>query len=64
MPPYLDAMRTGAVLVPVSEFAEVDARVVVAGEGMLREIWRRLGLTFTEVDGQREFGIHVGEPLR
>ena len=64
MPPYLDAMRTGALLVPVGEFAEVDARVVVAGEGMLREIWRRLGLTFTEVDGQREFGIHVGEPLR
>jgi hypothetical protein len=64
MPPYLDAMRTGALLVPVGEFAEVDARVVAAGERMLKEIWRRLGLTFTEVDGQRQFEIHVGEPLR
>jgi hypothetical protein len=64
MPPYLEAVRTGPVLAPLSEYAAVDHQVVVAGEKMLREIWRRLGLTFTENIETREFGMHVTAPVR
>jgi len=64
MPPYIEAVRTGPMLAPLPEFAALDARVIRAGEGMLREIWRRLGLTFTEVPGSRNYEIHVAEPFR
>ena len=64
LPPYLEAVRKGPLLVPVAEFATADAETVGAGERMLREIWRRLGLTFTETGPARQFSIHVAAPLR
>jgi hypothetical protein len=63
LPPYLNAVRMGPILPQMEEVASLDAQVVAAGESMLREIWRRLGLTFSEKTEAREFGIHVSAPL-
>jgi hypothetical protein len=64
MPPYVEAVREGPLLPSLAEFAAIDRTVVDAGEKMLREIWGRLGLSFTEDSAARTFGIHVAEPIR
>jgi hypothetical protein len=64
LPPYLETARDGPIVPPLADFAALDARIVSASETMLREIWRRLGLTFTENPQTRQFSIHVTEPLR
>lgn len=62
IPPLLEAIRSAPLLVSPTDWAALDARVVAAGETAMREIWRRLGLTFDEklAEGYR---INVAAPL-
>lgn len=62
LPPLVDAMRTGPLMMTPGGWRDLDAAVIAAGERALREIWRRLGLTFTEPSGSL-FTIHVTDPL-
>jgi hypothetical protein len=64
IPPYLAAVRDGPLVPAIADYAADDAEIVTAGERMFFEIWRRLGLTFTEKASTREFGMKVVEPLR
>lgn len=61
--PFLEAIRDGPLLPSPSDWHELDARVIAVGEPMVREIWRRFGLTFDEPLGREPYMIHVGEPI-
>lgn len=63
IPPLLEAIRSAPLLVSPTDWAALDDRVVAAGEMAIREIWRRLGLTFDEMVGPEGYRINVAAPL-
>jgi hypothetical protein len=60
---FLTALRSEPTLPSLLDSRVVEGRLVDAGERMIKEIWRRLGLTVLD-HGDRTWGIKVGEPLR
>lgn len=49
VPPLIAALRLGALLPSPVEWSDVDRQVAVVAETSMREIWRRIGLTFVEL---------------
>lgn len=62
-PRFLEVLRTTPVLPSLEEAREAEERVVRAGEAMVLEIWRRLGLSVVEHEG-RQWELRVTEPVR
>lgn len=62
LPPLVRVLHEAPLLMSPSEWREFDLRVVAGGETAIREIWRRLGLTFEE-NGREPYRINVGAPL-
>lgn len=62
LPKLVEAIRTSSLLMTPNEWGQLDGRVVDAGEQAVREIWRRLGLTFVE-SARQPYRIDVAAPL-
>jgi hypothetical protein len=60
---FLEVLRAEPPLPSVADSAAVEQRIVDAGELMVKETWRRLGLTVIE-QGDRKWGLEAGEPRR
>lgn len=63
LPPFLSQFRHTPPVLPPAEWRERELRVVSAGEAAIREIWRRLGLTFDAPEDRRGYRINVGSPV-
>jgi hypothetical protein len=61
--PFIQTLRQGPVLPTAAEWGLLEAAVTAAAESMIREIWRRLGLTFVEPPTRGEYRIKVDAPL-
>ena len=64
IPALLSEFRDTPPILPPAEWRERELKVIKAGEAAIREIWRRLGLTFGEPENRGGYRIHVGSPLR
>lgn len=61
--PFLEQFRDTPPILPPKEWAEREARIVRAGEAAIKEMWRRLGLTFEETEIRENFSIKVAAPI-
>jgi len=62
--PFLAALRRGPLLPTPTEWVGLEPDVTRTAETLIREIWRRLGLTFVEPPTRGQYRINVGAPLR
>jgi hypothetical protein len=62
LPPVVRVLQQAPLLMSPQEWKEFDGRLVLEGERAIREIWRRLGLTFEE-NARESYRISVVAPI-
>jgi hypothetical protein len=63
VPPLFEALRSWPLIMSPAEWKTMEANIVPIGERVIRDIWRRLGLTFEETTSRESYRINVAAPL-